>query len=282
MFNPLNRLSAYLRRRWLYGLMACFTALSVVGTTPQPSQALPWMDLLLRGIQVVQLTALSDRQEASLGQQINQALVSREIKLYSNAAVTNYVNQVGQRLVPYSDRSNIPYTFQVVDSSQINAFATMGGYVYVTTGLLKAADNEAQLASVIGHEIGHIAARHAVKKMREGALQAGLMTAAGLDTNAAVRLGVELALNRPNSRQDEMEADQRGLANLRRAGYAPGAMVAFMEKLLNQGSVPSFLSTHPAVRDRITALNQSIDPATENAGSGLDNTTYRSKVSSIR
>ncbi|WP_263971617.1 M48 family metallopeptidase [Leptolyngbya ohadii] len=250
MLNFFDRLSLYLRRRWLYGFLSLFTAVSLVITTPHPSQAVPWLDLLLRGVQVLQLSSLSDQQEVALGRQINQQLLSEEVRLYNNSAVTQYVNQVGQRLVPFSNRPNIPYTFQVVEGNSINAFATMGGFVYVTTGLLKAADNEAQLASVLAHEIGHIGGRHAVENLREGALASGLVSAAGLDRNAAVRLGVEFAVRRPNSRQDELEADQQGLANLRRAGYAPGAMVSFMQKLLNQGSVPSFLSTHPAVRDR--------------------------------
>ncbi|MBD1852825.1 M48 family metallopeptidase [Leptolyngbya sp. FACHB-711] len=282
MLNFFDRLSLYFRRRWLYGLLSLFTAVSLVIATPHTSQAVPLLDLLLRGVQVLQLSTLSDQQEVSLGRQINQQLVSEEIKIYNNPTITQYVNQIGQRLAPFSDRPNIPYTFQVVEGDQINAFATMGGFVYVTTGLLKAADNEAQLASVIAHEIGHIAGRHAVENLREGALASGLVSAAGLDRNAAVRLGVEFAVRRPNSRQDELEADQKGLANLRRTRYAPGAMVDFMEKLANQRSIPSFLSTHPAVRDRIVALDRTIDPATANMGDGLDSATYRSKIASVR
>jgi beta-barrel assembly-enhancing protease len=89
---------------------------------------------------------------------------------------------------------------------------------------------------------------------------------------------VELALSRPNGRQDEYEADELGLATLTEAGYAPSAMVAFMEKLLNQRSVPTFLSTHPATSDRITRLEEAIDPATADSGDGLDRTAYRNNV----
>ncbi|MFB2771184.1 M48 family metalloprotease [Pelatocladus sp. BLCC-F211] len=122
----------------------------------------------------------------------------------------------------------------------------MGGYVYVTTGLLKAADNEAQLASVIAHEIGHIASRHAIEQMRETAIARGVATAAGLERSTAVQIGVDLALQRPNSREDEFEADRKGLRTLGRAGYAESAMIAFMQKLLQKRSLPTFLSTHPA------------------------------------
>ncbi|HEY9642267.1 MAG TPA: M48 family metallopeptidase [Coleofasciculaceae cyanobacterium] len=282
MISSLAQIYAQLRRRWIYGLISLLVALGLVIGTPQSSPALPILDLLFRGIQIIQLSSMSDAQEVALGGRINQQLVSRELKLYSDRTVAEYVNQVGQGLVPQSDRPNIPYVFQVVDMSAVNAFATMGGYVYVTKGLLKIADNEAELASVLGHEIGHIAARHAVEQMRQRALEAGLATAAGLDRNTAVNIGVELAINRPGSRQAELEADQKGLANIKRAGYAPEAMVAFLKKLLNQGSVPTFLSTHPATADRIAALNQQIDPATANIGKGLDTASYRAKVSSIR
>jgi beta-barrel assembly-enhancing protease len=269
-------------RRWFYGFLSTLVALGLIIGTPQPAPAIPWGELILRGIQVVQLSNISDQQEISLGSKINEQLISQnDIKLYANSSVKQYVNSVGQRLVPDSDRPNIDYTFQVVEDSALNAFATMGGYVYVTTGLVKAADNEAQLASVISHEIGHIAAKHALKHMREAALTQGALTAAGLNSNTAVNIGVELALNRPNSRQDEYEADERGLATLTRAGYAPGAMVAFMEKLLNQRSVPTFLSTHPATGDRITRLEEAIDPATENNGDGLDRAAYRKKISPL-
>lgn len=268
-------------RRWMYGLISVVVASGIIVSTPQPSQAQSLIDLIFRGIQVIQLATLSDSNEVALGRQINQQLVDQQVSLYRDSDVDDYVNEVGQGLVPYSSRPDIPYTFQVVEDDQVNAFATMGGYVYVTTGLLKTADNEAQLASVMAHEIGHIASRHAVKHMREQALQAGVLTAAGLDRNDAVAIGVELAINRPNSRQDELEADEKGLATLTQAGYAPGAMVAFMEKLLNQSSVPTFLSTHPSTSSRIERLDALIDPATANNGKGLDSAAYRRQISDL-
>jgi predicted Zn-dependent protease len=281
MLTNISNFYQQLRRRWFYGLISLLVAMGIVVTTPGTSQAISILDLIFRGVQIIQLSNLSDRQEIQLGQQINEQLTTEEFRLYRDPAITDYVDQIGQRLAPYSDRSDIPYVFQVVDDSQINAFATMGGYVYVTTGLIRIADNEAQLASVIGHEIGHIAGRHAVEQMREMAIAQGVASAAGLDRNVAVGIGVELALRRPNSRQDELEADQKGLANMIRAGYAASAMPAFMEKLQGQGSIPSFLSTHPATSARITALNQQIDPATANNGDGLDNAAYRNRISHL-
>ncbi|MGF1496489.1 MAG: M48 family metallopeptidase [Elainellaceae cyanobacterium] len=281
MINLLFDALTTLRRRWVYGLISMTVAVGLVIGTPSASPAIPWVDLIFRGIQVIQLSSLSDRQEVQLGGQINEQLVGGQFELYRDRAITDYINRIGQRLVPTSTRPDIPYTFQVVRDDSINAFATMGGYVYVTTGLLRAADNEAQVASVLGHEIGHIAGRHAVEQMRQMAIAQGVMTAAGVDQSALVNIGVELVLRRPNSREDEREADMLGLDNLVQAGYAPSAMVAFMEKLLRQGSPPSFLSTHPSVGSRIEALNDEIDPASANIGDGLNNEAYQSRISRI-
>jgi predicted Zn-dependent protease len=167
----------------------------------------------------------------------------------------------------------------VVEDNAINAFATTGGFIYVNTGLLKAADNEAELASVMAHEWGHISGKHLVKQMQQKALASGVATAAGLDRNNAVGIGVELALNRPRSRQDEFDADRRGLRALTRAGYAPSGMVSFMQKLLkNSGSVPTVLSTHPATSDRINALQAAINRQPSNGRDGLDAAAYRANI----
>jgi beta-barrel assembly-enhancing protease len=279
MYNSLSATLSQLRRRWMYAFLSSLVALGLIVGTPQPGSAIPWLDLILRGVQVIQLSNLSDSQEIALGRRINDQLTRQEFRIYSDRTVMQYVDQVGQRLVPASDRPNIPYIFQVVDDGKVNAFATMGGYVYVTTGLIKTADNEAQLASVLGHEMGHITARHAVNSMRDLALQQGIASAAGLDRNTAVNLGVELAVRLPNSRQHELEADQRGLATMTRASYAPSAMVAFMQKLLNQQpALLSILSSHPATGDRIAALNRQINPDTANTGAGLDNAAYRTQI----
>ncbi|MBW4575577.1 MAG: M48 family metalloprotease [Aphanothece sp. CMT-3BRIN-NPC111] len=283
MLNPFSFFSRRSRRSWLYPFLSVVVALSVCVGTPQAGMAFSWFDLIFRGIQVIQLSNISNNQEVQIGQQINQQLVSSEIRLYRNSEITSYVNQIGQRLAKSSDRPDIPYTFQVVADSGINAFATMGGFVYVNAGTMAAADNEAQLASVISHEIAHISGRHAIKQMRQMAIAQGLSSAAGLDRSRAVQIGVELALRRPNSRSDEYEADQKGLNTLQRAGYAPSAMPAFMQKLLNRsgGSAPTVLSTHPGTQDRIAALKQAIDPARANVGAGLDTVAYKRKISTL-
>lgn len=282
MLNPFTFFARRFSRRWFYPLVSLTMALALVVGTPLVSRAIDWFDLFRSGVQLIQVSNISDKQEVSLGHDINdQLLSSGEVRLLRNPQLNNYVNAIGQRLVPNSERSNIPYTFQVVADDSINAFATMGGYIYVHSGLLKAADNEAQLASVLGHEMGHIAKRHAVKQMKQAAIAQGLQAAAGLNHNTAVQIGTELAIRRPKSRQAEFEADQQGLATMARAGYPQSAMVEFMKKLLNSSSVPSFLSDHPATQDRIVALQKAIDPARANVGDGLNSSTYKSQIRSL-
>ena len=281
MLKLFSSLSYRYRRRLLYPLVSFILAVGLIAGIPQASQA-GWFDIILNGIQVIQLSNISNRQEVAIGKEINNQLVSREIRLYRNAAINRYVNEIGQRLAQNSKRSDIPYTFQVVNDKGINAFATMGGFVYVNAGLVAAADNEAELAGVMAHEIGHITERHSIQQMRQSAIARGVASAAGLDRNTMVNIGVELALRRPNSRKDEFEADRVGLETMTQAGYAPSAMVSFMEKLLKRGgSIPSFLSTHPNTSDRIKALEQAIEPRSANAGDGLDNVAYKTKIRAL-
>ena len=269
------------RHRWVYFIISITVTLSILFSSTVATWAIPLPELIFRGVQIIQLSNLSARQEVALGEQINEELLSKQVRLFRNPEAQNYINQIGQRLVQASDRPNIPYTFQVIDDRNINAFATMGGFVYVHTGLIAAADNEAELASVIAHEIGHIAGRHAIKQMRQAAVAAGVASAVGVDRNKLVQIGVELALNRPKSREAEYEADRMGLNTLIRAGYSPRGAIDFMAKLLKSGSPPTIISTHPATRDRISAMQQLLDPNLFNSGDGLDNNFYRATVERI-
>ena len=268
---------------FIYGLTAFAIAISISLVNIRPSYSVSWVELMIRGIQIVQISNISSTQEVELGKSINQELInSGRAKIYRNQAIESYINQIGQRLATTSQRSDIPYTFQVVDDDSINAFATMGGYVYINKGLIATADNEAELASVIGHEIGHIVGRHGIEQMRDRALAQGLLSAAGLDRNDAVQIGVELAVSRPNGRSDELEADRFGLVNMTKANYAPAGILGFMQKLLQKsGSTPSFLSTHPATSERINSLQQQIDPQVVNSGDGLDNRAYQDRIRSL-
>ncbi len=283
MKSTFRSVSLSTRRPWFYPLLSLMSAIVFVMAQPTASYAFSWMDILKPIIQSVQLGSMNDKQEVDLGRQINDQLQEGQVRILRNQAITDYVNQIGQRLVAQSERPNLPFTFQVVDNDQVNAFATMGGFVYVHTGLLKTADNEAQLASVIGHEIGHITGKHSIKQMRQSAINQGILTAAGLNKSAAVQLGVELALNRPHSRADEFDADRRGLVNVTRAGYSQPEMVNFMQKLLkNSSSTPAFLNTHPNTGDRINELNRQIQKAPASGKDGADAKAYQARLQSLR
>ena len=283
MFQRFLSYSYRYYRSVVYGVISCLLAIAISLASIQPSYSASWLELLIQGIQIVQISNISDAQEMELGKSINQQLVSSgQAKIYRNSSINSYINEIGQRLAKTSQRSDIKYTFQVVDDDNINAFATMGGYVYINKGLIAAADNEAELASVIGHEIGHIVGRHGVEQMRNRAISQGLLSAAGVDRNDAIQIGVELAVSRPNSRADELEADNFGLINMTKANYAPAGILGFMQKLLQRGgSTPSFLSTHPATSDRIRILQQKIDPQSANVGRGLDNQAYKNRIRSL-
>ena len=283
MFQRLSSLSNSYYRHLLYGFVGFILSISLSLVNIQPSYGFSWIELMIQGIQIVQISNISNAEEMELGKSINQELISSgQAKIYRNQSINNYINQIGQRLAKTSERPDINYTFQIVDDDNINAFATMGGYVYLNRGLIAAADNEAELASVIGHEIGHIAGRHAIEQMRDRAVAQGLLSAAGLDRSDAVQIGVELAVSRPNSRADELEADRFGLDNLIQANYAPAGILGFMQKLLEKGgSSPSFLSTHPATSDRIKILQEQINPQTVNVGDGLNSQDYKNRISSL-
>ncbi|NET41963.1 M48 family metallopeptidase [Okeania sp. SIO2B3] len=282
MLKKLSLITRSSFRQASYPLISVMVAAGLCAGTASPSQAIPWRELIFQSIQMIQISNLSDRQEVELGKQINQQLLKqRNLKIYRDRAANEYINRIGQRLAAASPRPDIPYTFQVVEDDSINAFATMGGFVYINTGLMKAAENEAELASVVSHEIAHIASRHAVKQLRQTLLAQGLATAAGVDDSVAVQVGVELALRRPNSREAEFEADGIGIETLGRAGYAQYGAITFMEKLLKKGSPPSFLSTHPATSARIEQMKQMIDPEFAYNGDGLDDRRYQVIVSQL-
>ncbi|MEB3295035.1 MAG: M48 family metalloprotease, partial [Synechococcales bacterium] len=191
----------FTRHRWFHVFLATVVATSIAIGQPTLSHAFNFGELIGPVFQSIQLGNLSDQDETELGRDINKEIV-RNVKISNNTEVIRYVNEIGQRLAAQSERPRLTYTFQVVDEDGINAFATMGGWVYVNKGLLKAADNEAQLASVIGHEIGHITGKHAIRQMRTDLTRQGVMNAAGLKS-AVAKIGVELALRRPRSRRDE-------------------------------------------------------------------------------
>jgi beta-barrel assembly-enhancing protease len=264
-------------KRLLRITIALVTAASILLAAPLASQAVPWFEILIRGAQIIQVSNISDAQEVQLGASIDREL-SQSVRISSNAQLTNYIDRIGQQLARTSARPGIRYTFKVVDDNNINAFATMGGYVYINTGTIRAADNEAQLASVIGHEIGHITGKHGVQNLKQKAIAQGISAVAGVQQDQIVQIGVELALNRPRSRKDEYDADNRGLNNIIKAGYAPSAMPEFMKKLVTSNAPPEILSTHPGAAERATRLQQSIPASYRTRTQGLDPSSYKQNL----
>jgi predicted Zn-dependent protease len=270
-------LRSKMRQYWHLAIALCLSLTLAIAVNPLVVQAFDLSNILQvlpSAIQIIQLSNLNDNDEVALGRQIDSQ-IRQEVRISQDRAANALVSRLGQILAPRSDRPNIPYTFRVVDDKNINAFATMGGFVYINTGTIAAADNVAQLASVIGHEIGHITGRHALEQMRQMAIAQGIATIAGVADDRLVNIGVNLALRLPNSREAEFDADRRGLVNITRAGFAASAMPAFMQKLNSSGGAPSFLSTHPAAGDRINALNQTIRDNNLNTTGGLNNNEYQ-------
>ncbi len=274
-----------LRRRLTYAALAALLAIAMGLATPTPSQA-GLLDLIFHGIRYVQLSNLSDRDEVALGRQIDQQLKAQGVRLYTrDPGIGQYINEIGQRLAATSDRPNLPYTFQVVADDEINAFATLGGFVYIQTGLIRAASNEAELAGVIAHEIGHITGRHVVERMRQATIAQGIAGALEVRQDTLVQLGVQLALTLPNSREAEYDADRRGFHNLGRAGYDTGGFVSFMQTLGRRGGAPpEFLSSHPNPGNRVQNLQAMAAAGTyaANAGVGTDRAAHQARISSLR
>ena len=284
MFSPLTYLARHsFLRRGLYGLLATLMSVSIGLATPAASQA-SIFDLIFQGIRYVQLGNLSDQDEVNLGTQIDRQLKAQGVRVYNrNSGINAYINDIGQRLAATSDRPNLPYTFQVVDDDSINAFATAGGFVYIQTGLIKAAANESELAGVMAHEIGHITGRHTINQMRQDALTSGITGALEVRQDDLVNLGVQLALQLPNSREAEYDADRRGFQNLGRAGYDTNGFITFMQKL-EGGATAEFLSTHPNPGNRVSNLQAMNSAGTyTNTGprAGTDASAYRNRISGL-
>ncbi len=206
---------------------------------------------------------ISLEKEVAMGNQI-AAEFEQTARLIDDPVVSEYVDRVGQNIVKHSD-AKVPFHIKVVDTDEVNAFAFPGGYFYVNKGLILAADNEAELAGVMAHEISHVAARHATSRMSKGQYlqifsipalfvggywaQMGIQNALGLGLNLEL-MGI--------TRESEREADQLGIQYLWNTGYDPNAFVAFFEKMKEQekskpGRLAGWFRTHPSTDDRITA-----------------------------
>jgi beta-barrel assembly-enhancing protease len=206
--------------------------------------------------------------QISMGREYAQQVDSSS-KLIKDPVITEYVNRVGQNLVRNSD-SKVPFTIKVVDSDQINAFALPGGFFYVNTGLILAADNEAELAGVMSHEIAHVAACHIAREQTRGTLAQLasiplIMVGGGIGLAAQEAAGLALPITFLKfSRGFEAEADYLGLQYLYKSGYDPQAFTAFFEKIEAQekkkpGTLSKTFDSHPPTPDRVEKSQEEIE-----------------------
>ncbi len=206
--------------------------------------------------------------EMALGRQLAQE-VRRQAKILDDPIITEYVNRLGQNLVRNSD-AKVPFTFEVIDGPEVNAFALPGGYVFVYTGLIKMADEEDEFAGALAHEIAHVAARHMTRNATKGQLaQIGTIPLSialggwgGYAARQAAGVGIPMSLLR-FQRKDETEADYLGVQYMYAAGYDPNGAVSIFEKLealqrKEPGAVSRLFATHPMDADRISKTQEEI------------------------
>ena len=252
------------------------TWIGVASTIPaSEARAIDVMDVFKGAVDFIQVSNISDEQEVEIGKQTNQQVLS-QYQLYDNPQIQQYVSSLGQELVNNSDSRDIPYTFQVVSSDEVNAFATPGGFVYVTTGLLKAAENRAQLASVMAHEIAHINERHGIENLKQAVAARGIANVAGVESNTLAQIAYQVAVDLPQSRSFEYEADSTGLKILQQSGYPAEAFANFLTKLQG-GGTPEFLRTHPKSDNRVEAISAQTQGDTAN-NKGQDEGEYQNNV----
>ncbi len=247
---------------------------SLMPRRPHPA-AVAFGFLLLAGCSTNPVTGnqsftafMSPAEEVRIGAEQHPKILDEFGGAYEEDEIGAYVAVLGARLAAVSDRPDLKFTFTVLDSPLVNAFALPGGYVYLSRGLMALANNEAELAGVVGHEIGHVTARHSAERYSRGVvanLGAGLLGAVIGDRAVAdaLNLGSNLYL-RAHSRDSEFEADTLGLRYMTRAGYDPDAVATFLESLRARDALDArlagsdrdpdgfnLLATHPRTVDRV-------------------------------
>jgi predicted Zn-dependent protease len=203
----------------------------------------------------------SEQDEIAMGKQTHEQ-IQQQYGFYDDPQLNAYVVRIGETMTGQSHRPQLEYHFAILDSPVVNAFAAPGGYIYVTRGIMAMMNSEAELAVVLGHELGHVNARHSMSRLSNAVLaSAGLAVGSVLsetfaDLAGLAGTGVQL-LFLQYSRDDEREADSLGVAYARNGGYNPAKMIDFFATLEKMGdlsggqALPGFLSTHPLTSERI-------------------------------
>jgi len=224
---------------------------------------------------------MSEEKEIALGQE-NDAQVRTEMGSYDDRALQEYVTSIGLKLAMNSERANLPWHFTVADVPAVNAFALPGGYIYITRGILPFLDDESQLAGVLGHEIGHVTARHAASQYSKSTLsQVGLIATAilapgGQAIAQAGGSGLGLLLLK-NSRNDEAQADGLGVRYASRAGWDPAGIPRMLttlgriEEASDSKGVQNLLEPHPQPEDRVQRVQAAVRDAEAGAAKFITN-----------
>jgi predicted Zn-dependent protease len=223
-----------------------------------------------------ELSFMSEAQEISVGKELD-AQVRQEMGLYEDDNLQRYVQELGMRLARGSQRPNLPWSFAVLDSPAVNAFALPGGFIYITRGILPYLDNEAQLVGVLGHEIGHVTARHSAQQYTRG-MGASLGVLIGSIFVPQIRPFGDLAegsigvLFLKFGRDDEIQADALGAAYAAAGGWDPDEVPAFLTTLAriaettDRNGTPNWLQTHPQPENRAERAGETVKKVRTSAG----------------
>jgi predicted Zn-dependent protease len=206
---------------------------------------------------------INEKQEIDIGKNITDDILKQK-KIITDKSLNDFVSKIGNKIAKAGDRPEIKYNFYILDEKEVNAFALPGGYIFVNKGLIDKM-NEDELAFVLGHELGHVAARHSLKRLQSAlGINLLLSVALGGSDYGAARQAAQIIYSIGESgysRQDELLADSLGTKYIYRAGYNPYAGISAMQKLKSEGSegnVPSFLRSHPVATERIKNIEKKI------------------------
>ena len=223
------------------------------------------IDLLKKGVGVVQaMEPIGEEEEITLGEAVAVEAFSRFGGEYSNPAWTRYINLVGKTVAEVSDRPTLNYHFAILNSQEQNAFAAPGGYIFITVGLLKTLNNEAELAGVLAHEIAHVTQKHMLDAIRRGALMGSVseLSLTAMKQDPALFSNVidemtDLLFTKGLDKDKEFEADVVGVEYAYRAGYNPQGLEDYLQTLAKEeGHVESkFFTTHPSTTLRISKID---------------------------
>ena len=216
-----------------------------------------------------QRVAMTPEQEIALGYKTAPQMAQQMGGLSQNEQARSLVKQLGEKLVAESFAAKSPYKFSfhvLADPKTVNAFALPGGPIFITEGLLRQLKTEAELAGVLGHEIGHVIARHSSERLAKQQLTQGLLGAlvvgSGDYSTAQIGQVVGSMINMSYGREDELESDALGIRIMAEAGYDPRAMIRVMEVLATASGgskQPEFVSTHPAPENRTARIKEEIE-----------------------